>query len=126
MQDFDEDIFQEQKFTDGHLLPEDFSLRFAHALKTVSVWGNGFAPPTFDGVFELVNFRILKDKHLKLTLRHDGVQYPIDAIWFNYDVDSWDYRASRVHVLFSLEINEWQGNQQLQLMVKDLAVCAID
>ena len=126
MQDFDEDIFQEQKFTDGHLLPEDFSLRFAHALKTVSVWGNGFAPPTFDGVFELVNFRILKDKHLKLTLRHDGVQYPIDAIWFNYDVDSWDYRASRVHILFSLEINEWQGNQQLQLMVKDLAVCAID
>lgn len=126
MQDFDEAIFQEQKFTDGHLLPEDFSLRFAHALKTVSVWGNGFAPPTFDGVFELVNFRILKDKHLKLTLRHDGVQYPIDAIWFNYDVDSWDYRASRVHILFSLEINEWQGNQQLQLMVKDLAVCAID
>jgi single-stranded-DNA-specific exonuclease len=126
MQDFDEDIFQEQKFTDGHLLPEDFSLRFAHALKTVSVWGNGFASPTFDGVFELVNFRILKDKHLKLTLRYEGVQYPIDAIWFNYDVDSWDYRASRVHILFSLEINEWQGNQQLQLMVKDLAVCAID
>ena len=77
-------------------------------------------------MFELVNFRILKDKHLKLTLRYEGVQYPIDAIWFNYDVDSWDYRASRVHILFSLEINEWQGNQQLQLMVKDLAVCAID
>lgn len=108
------------------LTPPDFSLAFVHALKNVSVWGNGFLPPAFDGVFEVVNFRILKDKHLKLTLRADGVQYPIDAIWFNYDVDEWDYRASAVHILFTLDINEWQGNQSLQLIIKDLAVCAID
>lgn len=126
MQEFGEDVFQEKRFSDGQLLPEDFSLRFVNALKTVSIWGNGFAVPTFDGVFELLNFRILKDKHLKLVLRHEGVQYPIEAIWFNYDAGSWDYRASQVHLLFTLEINEWQGKEQLQLMVKDLAVCAID
>lgn len=123
---FDDELFSELKYTDGTLIPPDFSLAFVHALKNVSVWGNGFLPPAFDGVFEVVNFRILKDKHLKLTLRADGVQYPIDAIWFNYDVDEWDYRASAVHILFTLDINEWQGNQSLQLIIKDLAVCAID
>ncbi|AWY21628.1 single-stranded-DNA-specific exonuclease RecJ [Moraxella bovis] len=123
---FDVELFSKLKYTDGVLTPPDFSLAFVHALKNVSVWGNGFLPPAFDGVFEVVNFRILKDKHLKLTLRADGVQYPIDAIWFNYDVDEWDYRASAVHILFTLDINEWQGNQSLQLIIKDLAVCAID
>ncbi len=123
---FEEALFDELKYTDGKLMPSDFSLSFVDALKNISVWGNGFLPPAFDGVFEVVNFRILKDKHLKLMLRYDGVQYPIDAIWFNYPVDEWDYRASLVHVLFTLEVNEWQGNQNLQLLIKDLAVCAID
>jgi len=27
-----------------------------------------------------------------------------------------------VHVLFQLDINEWNGKQSLQLMVKDLAL----
>lgn len=124
--DFDDELFSELKYTDGTLIPPDFSLAFVHALKNISVWGNGFLPPTFDGVFEVINFRILKDKHLKLTLQADGVQYPIDAIWFHYDMEQWDYRASRVHILFALDVNEWQGNQNLQLIIKDLAVCAID
>ena len=82
-------------------------------------------PPQFDGVFEVIETRILKDKHLKLSLRYPGVLYPIDAIWFNYDNAKWDYRAKEVHVLFELDINEWNGNQNIQLMVRDLAVVEI-
>lgn len=119
---FDEALFYEEKFTDGALLPEEFSLNFADRLKIISVWGNGFVPPVFDGEFEVINQRILKDKHLKLTLKMAGVQYPIDAIWFNYRADDWDYRAFGVHILYTLEINEWQGSQSLQLIIKDLAV----
>ena len=119
---FDEALFYEEKFTDGALLPEEFSLNFADKLKSISVWGNGFVPPVFDGEFEVINQRILKDKHLKLTLKMAGVQYPIDAIWFNYRADDWDYRAFGVHILYTLEINEWQGSQSLQLIIKDLAV----
>ncbi|MFL1732484.1 single-stranded-DNA-specific exonuclease RecJ [Moraxella oculi] len=122
MENFDESVFKEEQFTDGELTPEDFSLSFAQRLKDISVWGNGFAPPAFDGMFEVLNFRVMKDKHLKLTLRLSCVQYPIDAIWFNYDDKKWDYRASFVHVLYTIDINEWQGNQILQLVIKDLAV----
>lgn len=122
MAQMDEEVFAEQKFTDGPLQAADFSLCFAEHLANASIWGHGFAPPIFDGVFEVLSFKILKDKHLKLSLRYPEVQYPIEAIQFNFDSSAWDYRADKVHVLFQLDINEWNGKQSLQLMVKDLAL----
>ncbi|KAF0569931.1 Single-stranded-DNA-specific exonuclease RecJ [Psychrobacter nivimaris] len=122
MAQMDDEVFAEQKFTDGPLQASDFSLWFAEHLADASIWGHGFAPPIFDGVFEVLSFKILKDKHLKLSLRYPDVQYPIEAICFNFDNDAWDYRAKQVHLLFQLDINEWNGKQSLQLMVKDLAV----
>lgn len=118
----DAEVFAEQKFTDGALQAGDFSLWFAEHLAESSIWGHGFAPPIFDGVFEVLNFKILKDKHLKLSLRYPDVQYPIEAIQFNFDNSAWDYRADKVHILFELDINEWNGKQSLQLMIKDLAL----
>ena len=122
MAQMNDEVFAEQKFTDGHLQASDFSLWFAEHLADASIWGHGFAPPIFDGVFEVLSFKVLKDKHLKLSLRYPDVQYPIEAICFSFDSDAWDYRAKKVHVLFQLDINEWNGKQSLQLMVKDLAV----
>lgn len=122
MAEMDDKVFAEQKFTDGPLQAGDFSLWFAEHLADASIWGHGFAPPVFDGVFEVLSFKVLKDKHLKLSLRYPDVQYPIEAIYFNFDNSVWDYRAEKVHLLFQLDINEWNGKQSLQLMVKDLAL----
>lgn len=122
MAEMDDEVFAEQKFTDGPLQAGDFSLWFAEHLADASIWGHGFAPPIFDGVFEVLSFKVLKDKHLKLSLRYPDVQYPIEAIYFNFDSSAWDYRAEKVHLLFQLDINEWNGKQSLQLMIKDLAL----
>lgn len=122
MNEVDSAVFTPQTLTDGELMPQDFSLSFADFINNVSIWGHGFAKPIFDGVFEVLNFKVLKDKHLKLNLRYANVQYPIEAIYFNFDPETWDYRAQSVHVLFELDINEWRGNQSLQLMVRDLAI----
>ncbi|GAF57200.1 LOW QUALITY PROTEIN: single-stranded-DNA-specific exonuclease RecJ [Psychrobacter sp. JCM 18901] len=122
MAQMDDEVFAEQKFTDGPLQASDFSLWFAEHLADASIWVMGLAPPIFDGVFEVLSFKILKDKHLKLSLRYPDVQYPIEAVCFNFDNEAWDYRAKQVHLLFQLDINEWNGKQSLQLMVKDLAV----
>lgn len=122
MAEMEDEVFAEQKFTDGPLQAGDFSLWFAEHLANASIWGHGFAPPIFDGVFEVLSFKILKDKHLKLSLRYPNVQYPIEAIYFNFDSEVWDYRAEKVHVLFQLDINEWNGKQSLQLMIRDLAL----
>lgn len=121
----DDSVFEEEKFTDGELIANDFSLQFADMLNNSNIWGHGFVPPQFDGVFEVLSFRILKDKHLKLSLKYPGVQYPVDAIWFNFDDEKWDYRAKEVHVLYEMDINEWNGNQNIQLMVKDLAMTSL-
>ncbi|WP_169392914.1 MULTISPECIES: single-stranded-DNA-specific exonuclease RecJ [Psychrobacter] len=122
MNEVDSAVFTPQTLTDGELMPQDFSLSFADFINNASIWGHGFAKPIFDGVFEVLNFKVLKDKHLKLNLRYANVQYPIEAIYFNFDPETWDYRAQSVHVLFELDINEWRGNQSLQLMVRDLAI----
>ncbi|MDO4427502.1 MAG: single-stranded-DNA-specific exonuclease RecJ [Moraxella sp.] len=125
MADYPESVFFEKKFTDGELPATEISLAFAERLKNLTIWGHGFMRPSFDGVFEVLSARVLKDKHLKLNLVLAGVQYPIDAIWFNYKKEMWDYRASRVHILYELDINEWQGNQSVQFVIKDLAVVAV-
>ncbi len=122
MAQLDDEVFAEQKFTDGELQARDFSLWFADELADANVWGHGFASPIFDGIFEVLSFKVLKDKHLKLSLRYPDVQYPIEAIYFNFDHEVWDYRAEKVHILFELDINEWNGKRSLQLMVKDLAI----
>jgi len=122
MNEVDSAVFTPKTLTDGELMPQDFSLSFADFINNASIWGHGFAKPVFDGVFEVLNFKVLKDKHLKLNLRYANVQYPIEAIYFNFDPETWDYRAQSVHVLFELDINEWRGNQSLQLMVRDLAI----
>lgn len=123
--EYDESVFSETKLTDGELLPSDMTLKFAKILKTLSVWGQGFVYPTFDGEFQVMSAKILKDKHLKLMLTLPDVEYPIHAIWFNYDSQKWNYRASKVHILYSLDINEWQGNQNVQCVIHDLSVCQI-
>ena len=125
MHSYDPSLFEEEQYTDGELLAEDFSLQFVESLTQSHIWGHGFVPPQFDGIFEVLDNRILKDKHLKLSLKYPGVLYPIEAIWFNYDSAKWDYRAKEVHLLYELNINEWNGNQNIQLMVKDLAVTQI-
>lgn len=119
---FDQKLFSPTQYSDGQLMPIDVSLQFAQILESLTIWGHGFELPCFDGVFEVAGFKVLKEKHLKLSLLMAGVQYPIDAIWFNFDVEKWDYRASLVHVLYELSINEWQGSQKVQFIIKDLAV----
>lgn len=122
---FDQKLFSPTQYTDGQLMAQDVSLRFVQLLDNLTIWGHGFLPPCFDGVFEVLGVRILKDKHLKLSLAMAGVQYPIDAIWFNYDPAKWDYRAGSVHILYELSVNEWQGNQSVQFVIKDLAVVQV-
>lgn len=122
MAGFDEQVFLEEKLSDGSLSASDVSLNFAHLLDTLTVWGNGFAKPAFDGVFSVLDARVLKEKHLKLKLGMAGVTYPIEAIWFGFDAAAWDYRAKEVHILYTLDINHWRGNQHLQFVIQDLAV----
>ncbi|MDB5771738.1 MAG: recJ [Burkholderia sp.] len=97
--------------TDGSLEDAYCTTQFIELLDT-QVWGQGFAPPVFCDEFRVLNQRILKEKHLKLTLEKDNRRY--DAIWFGH-VDDLPERA---RVAYRLDANEYNGVTKVQLMVE--------
>jgi single-stranded-DNA-specific exonuclease len=97
--------------TDGSLEDAYCTTQFIELLDT-QVWGQGFAPPVFCDEFRVLNQRILKEKHLKLTLEKDNRRY--DAIWFGH-VDDLPERA---RVAYRLDANEYNGVTRVQLMVE--------
>lgn len=97
--------------TDGPLESAYFTTQFIELMEA-QVWGQGFAPPLFCDEFRVINQRILKERHLKLTLEKDGVNY--DAIWFGH-IDSLPNRAK---VAYRLDANEFNGRTRVQLLVE--------
>lgn len=103
-------------FSDGELVPDDFCLQVAELLEEGGPWGQEFPAPSFDGTFKIVQQRLLKEKHLKLILA-SGDKY-LDAIAFNVDTRIWpNMRCENVQVAYKLDINEWQGRRNVQLIV---------
>src|SRR3546814_15313518 len=54
--------------TDGALQPDEFSLANARALALAGPWGQGFPEPLFDGVFEVLDWKLLGERHLRMDL----------------------------------------------------------
>jgi single-stranded-DNA-specific exonuclease len=97
--------------TDGPLAVEWFSPQTA-ALLDAQVWGQGFEPPLFCDEVEVLQQRLIGDKHLKLRVRHAGALR--DAIWFGRA----EPVASRVRLAYRLSLDEWQGQPRVQMVVE--------
>jgi single-stranded-DNA-specific exonuclease len=107
--------------SDGELSDQELTLYFAQILKDAGPWGQGFPEPLFDGEFELMDQRIVGQKHLKMMVKHSsGIL--LDAIAFNVDTNTWpDKNIKRVNLAYKLDINEFRNRVSLQLMVEGLA-----
>jgi len=110
---------ESELWSDGELSVDDFTLENARLLMQVGPWGQFFPEPCFDGVFRILSQRIVGEKHLKLQLSPDeytGVA--VDAIAFNVDLDIWpDTHIQHAKLVYTLNVNEFRGEQNLQLMV---------
>ena len=102
--------------TDGELDDHELSLANAELLSHRFPWGQGFPAPSFDGEFEVLKHRIVGERHLKLTLGLPGVSGIIDAIHFNVPVETLPKRISRVRGVYRLEVNEFRGQRNPQLL----------
>ena len=109
--------------SDGELSDLEIHMELASLLRNAGPWGQHFEEPVFDGEFELVNRRIVGEKHLKLVLQVPGGQRYIDAIAFNVSDEDWPEQVKRVELAYRLDINEYQGRQNLQLMVDYIQPC---
>ncbi|NOU52133.1 single-stranded-DNA-specific exonuclease RecJ [Pseudoalteromonas sp. JBTF-M23] len=120
-----ENLSEEHKqsvlLTDGALPAECFSMDFAQLLQQAGPWGQHFPEPVFYGEFELVQQRIVGEKHLKLVLKHQSAKL-VDAIAFNIDVKAWPNTQARfAQVAYQLDINEFRGKFSLQLIVREIS-----
>ena len=110
---------------DGQLEAHEYALTFAEQVRNAGPWGQSFPEPMFQGVFQVVQQRIVGGRHLKLVLTpQDSGQTGerlLDAIWFNIDPTSWPNPDCQVaHVVFQLDINEYRGRRSVQLLVRHL------
>jgi len=110
--------------SDGELTATEISFGLANDIQKAGPWGQGFPEPQFDGEFELIESRIVGEKHLKLQLRAQvngkGQGKVIDAIAFNFTDEAWSEKPERVHTVYRLDINEFRGRRQLQLMIENI------
>jgi single-stranded-DNA-specific exonuclease len=108
-------------FSDGELESNDLTLDLAEIIRAAGPWGQAFPEPAFDGVFELIEQRLVGGKHLKMTLGKEDVI--LDAIAFNIDINLWpNYRTDCVKIVYRLDVNEFRNKRKIQLIVEHLDI----
>jgi len=106
--------------SDGDLAEQDIDLPLASLLETAGPWGQHFPEPVFDGRFEIVQRRIVGERHLKLVLRCPKGQRLIDAIAFNCVDKQWPDSVQFAKVAYKLTINEFRGQTNAQLIIEHI------
>jgi single-stranded-DNA-specific exonuclease len=74
---------------------------------------------------------VLKDEHLKLVLvQEDYPEIIVDAVGFGM-ADKWaainpeKNPHQKIDLVYTIEENTWNGNTNLQLMIRDLKVSVV-
>ena len=104
--------------TDGQLPGDAINLAFARSLRDAGPWGSAFPEPLWSGDFSIVEQRTVGENHLKLRVRPAGGGSIVDAIAFNQAGPV--YRGN-VQLAFRLDVNEYRGIENPQLVVEQIA-----
>jgi single-stranded-DNA-specific exonuclease len=107
------ELLQAEIISDGQLEAAEFNRGSAEMLRDAGPWGQGFPEPQFDGEFEVLNSRVVGERHLKLELGHGGLR--LNAIHFG----GWEGSApvGRVRIAYRLEPDDYRGGEAVQLVV---------
>ncbi len=105
--------------TDGELSVLEIALETARALRTGGPWGQAFPEPCFDGLFMIRNSRVVGERHLKMWVEVPTTGRSFDAIAFNHieEPDRFTAPEGAVRLVYRLDVNEYQGERRLQLLV---------
>ena len=111
--------------SDGELDSEALNLEFAELLRRSGPWGSHFEEPVFDGVFRVVQRKIVGQNHLKLVLSpaaHDaaGSERLIDAICFNVEEQMRENCPQWLRLAYRLDVNEYRGRRSAQMVIEHM------
>ena len=107
-------------YSDGELSEEEINMEVAELIRSAGPWGQGFPEPVFDGLFEIVDKKIVGKNHLKLKIKPPEGNRPIDAIAFNMTHRAWPKGTTSINAVYKLDINEYMGRRTPQLIVEYL------
>ena len=112
----DPTMLQAELLSDGELSALEFDAVHAEALRNAGPWGQGFDEPLFDGEFEVLDWRVVGERHLKLSLRVEGRREPLNAIHFG----GWHEQepAPRLRLAYRLVPDDYRGGKAIQLIVE--------
>jgi single-stranded-DNA-specific exonuclease len=114
-----EGVLNNTILSDGELKANELTLEIAEVLRNAGPWGQAFPEPLFDGVFEILEQRLVGGKHLKLTVGQAGCV--LDAIAFNIDINTWpNYRCNYVNIAYRMDVNEFRQKRNVQLIIEQL------
>jgi len=114
----DPDALTGSLLSDGCLAGPELCLELAQQLRYAGPWGQGFPAPLFDGAFRVLQQRVVGERHLKLTLATADGAGMHEAIAFN-QADAGTL-PERVHLAYRLDVNEFRGLVQHQLIVENI------
>ncbi|MBO3659726.1 single-stranded-DNA-specific exonuclease RecJ [Acinetobacter variabilis] len=118
--EMDESLFTATLWTDGELPASAFQIETVDLLQNLSPWGQKFPQPIFEGIFKVLDYRWLKDVHLKLRVALENGQV-VDAIAFSaIDKYKFDPMKQHVRLVYELDKNVFNGNVSLQMRIAHL------
>ena len=103
--------------TDGPLGGEWFNTATVATLDA-QVWGQGFEATVFCDEVDVLQQRLVGEKHLKLVLKTECGGQTLDGIAFNIDREVWPNPTVRwVELAYKLDVNEYRGQETVQLLI---------
>ncbi|NOZ10609.1 MAG: single-stranded-DNA-specific exonuclease RecJ [Gammaproteobacteria bacterium] len=119
----DGQVLENTILSDGELSEADLGIEFAETLRQAGPWGQAFAEPTFDGIFQVLQQRVVGQRHVKMVLQRQHSDQQIDAIGFNLapegQLPEWD----QVHAAYRLDVNIYNGRRSAQLIIEHMEPC---
>lgn len=122
-----------RKIKEEHLIPQIqvdqpidlhcINFKFYEILKQMAPFGPGNMHPVFvtENVYAAARPQILKEEHLKISIKQEGFNYRMDAIGFKMaEYFPMISSGMRFKIAYCIEENNYRGHRTLQLILKDI------
>ncbi|HEX4584101.1 MAG TPA: single-stranded-DNA-specific exonuclease RecJ [Burkholderiaceae bacterium] len=110
----DPSLFTRSLVTDGALTAAEIGPELADAIERI-VWGQGFVEPVFANEFDVLEQRLVQERHLQLTLGLERCRLP--AIWFGRV----EALAPRARLAYRLKFDTFRGLRRIRLHIAGAA-----
>jgi len=112
----------QRSITDGEVFDNELNLATCESLKYLEPYGRGFEEPVFEGDFKVTNLKMIGNPAIHMRLEFNNKH---KAIWFRAiqkpDAPVPIEIGDTISCTYSMSVNEFNNNKNLQLIIKKLA-----